>query len=175
MRKNRKLIVFMLILEFFFSIHIINSKDFKTNSKMSKIKILDEDDIFGEFTVISPNSLDVLRMGENFTIKWNFMGDVKYVSIALYKSMEYIDSIAITAKNDGEYKWSVGQYEEGIDYSIRIWDYNNYLTGDFSDYFQITANSGSYFEPIISLFLIIGISVGIVFVIIIFLKKEIFS
>jgi len=161
MKKIRAFKTVLFILGILFLASILIYKDFNPSSKMLKIKIADEDDIFGEFTVTSPSNRDILRIGEIFTIKWDFMGDVKYVSIALYKSMEFIDSIAVTSKNDGEYIWTVGQYEESIDYSIRIWDFNNYMTGDFSDYFQIASDNESNFDPIICLYIIIGISFGL--------------
>ena len=175
MNKIRKLNAFALILGVFFIVTNINYNNINAYSKISKIKIADEDDIFGEFTITSPSNHDILRIGEIFTIKWNFMGDVKYVSIALYKNMELIDSIAVTTKNDGEYKWIVGQYEESIDYSIRIWDFNNYITGDFSYYFHITSDNENHFDLIISLFIIIGTSLGLAFIFGFFLKEKVFS
>lgn len=175
MKKIRAFKTVLLILGIFFLASILIYKDFNPSSKMLKIKIADEDDIFGEFTITSPSNHDILRIGENFTIKWDFMGDVKYVSIALYKSMEFLDSIAVTTKNNREYEWEIGQYEESIDYSIRIWDFNNYITGDFSDYFQITSDNENHFDLIISLFIIIGTSLGLAFIFGFFLKKKVFS
>lgn len=167
--KKSKAILFIVCLLFVSNglVHIV----FEASKKQMILKPMDYDDVFGDITVISPNSFDVLRTGEKFSIKWNAMGGIEYVTIALYRRSKFVDSIAIVTKNDGAYDWVVGQYDEGKDYSIGIWDYYDFNACDFSDYFEIVNETCFRFNPIIVLFIVIGSLGGIAFILILLRKK----
>ena len=103
------------------------------------------------------------------------MGGIEYITIALYRRSEFVDSIAIATKNDGSYDWVVGQYEEGKDYSIGIWDYYDFNVCDFSDYFEITSKFIFHLDPIITLFVIVGSLIGIGGIITVLTRRCIFG
>ena len=108
----------------------------------------DFDDIFGTIEVTKPSSSDIIISGEKFLIKWTSKGGIEQVSIGLYRNSKFIDSIALITLNDGSLEWEVGSYNEASDYSIGIWDYNDYNCGDFSDYFKIALVQPFYIDPL---------------------------
>lgn len=147
-----------------------------------RIKITDYDDSrvyaysdyfsinYAIITLTSPSSSDVLRVGEQHTITWTSKGSIDIVRIGLYKGTEFIEYIATSTNNDGIYKWTVGTYETGSDYSIGIWDYYDTDVYDFSARFTIE----NPIIPIIIIATIITVAIiGIGITIIILRKKKI--
>jgi hypothetical protein len=125
-----------------------------TYSNDFKLYLNDNDDIFGIIEIIKPSSSDIIIIGEKFLIKWNSKGGIEQVSVGLYRNSKFIESIALITLNDGSLEWEVGFYDEASDYSIGIWDYNDYNCGDSSDYFNIALE-----QPLhIDLLLIIALS-----------------
>ncbi|MFX1503795.1 MAG: Ser-Thr-rich GPI-anchored membrane family protein [Promethearchaeota archaeon] len=132
----------------------------KIEDNKSNLKSNDKDDIFGDIYVLRPSTTDILIIGTNFTIKWSYKGSIEFVTIALYKDYKFIDTITITTSNDGEYLWHIDNYEESNDYSIGIWDYNDFNNYDFSDSFLITMHPPTNLENYL-LIITIGILIGI--------------
>ncbi|MFX1497627.1 MAG: Ser-Thr-rich GPI-anchored membrane family protein [Promethearchaeota archaeon] len=123
------------------------------------LRLNDFDDIFGEIFIIRPSSSDILKIGENFTIKWEYKGSIDLVSIALYNGINFFHMIAIVTINDGEYSWFIANYTESNDYSIGIWDYNDFNNNDFSEFFTITSLSNNNLNHLI--YLLIGLFLSI--------------
>jgi hypothetical protein len=160
-RSYFKIIAFILILLYFssFDTNILSNTIQIANPNL--LKSSDKDDIFGEIDIISPAKSEVLLIGQNFTIKWSYKGSIEFVTIALYRDHTFVNTIIITTPNDGEYLWFIPNYEESFDYSIGIWDYNDFNNNDFSDYFTISTYSPHKSDSDL-IIIIIGISVGII-------------
>ncbi len=122
--------------------------------------INDFDDVFGDITVLEPSSSDIIIIGEKYNIKWDSKGGIEQVSIGLFQRSEFVESISLVTINDGSYEWDVGFYNEASDYSIGIWDYNDFNCGDLSDYFMIALNKPFSVDFFVIIALIIGLSSG---------------
>ena len=98
-----------------------------------------------EITVTSPATSTTWQEGGTYTITWSSVGSINDVTIELYKGSTQIEEITfISTENDGSYSFyvsSLGDYEEGDDYRIKITDYDDENVYDFSDYFSLTARS----------------------------------
>ncbi|MFX0142192.1 MAG: Ser-Thr-rich GPI-anchored membrane family protein [Candidatus Hodarchaeota archaeon] len=166
---NIVLLGILLVFSLFTHVLIINntlilfkSRGYHELTKNKVIKIQgDYDDIFGDILVLSPTDGDMLNKGDLFTIKWESSGGIKYVTIALYKSHKYIDTIALASINNGEFEWEVGTYNEGTDYTIGVWDYNDFNVADFSDYFVISSTQVNQFDTAFLLYLTIILLVAV--------------
>jgi hypothetical protein len=98
-----------------------------------------------EITVTSPSSSSGWQEGGTYTISWSSVGSISEVTIELFKASTQIEEITfISTENDGSYSFyvsSLGDYEEGDDYRIKITDYDDENVYDFSEYFSLTARS----------------------------------
>ena len=160
-----------MIMGMYFVSSIVLHYDNNNILEDAKIKTMDYDDVFGDIKVTSPRRSDILQTGTKFVIKWDSMGGIEFVTIALYKNSEFVDTIAIVTKNDGEYEWMVGNYEEGF-YSIGIWDYQDFNTNDFSEKFQITNNDQMSINSTLEPFIFISILFAVISSFIMFIKKK---
>ena len=70
MLKYRTTKVILMFISVLFVSNCLVHIFFEANKKQIKLTTMDYDDIFGDITVISPNNLDVLKIGDIFTIKW---------------------------------------------------------------------------------------------------------
>jgi hypothetical protein len=175
MRIKEKITLSFSIAIFLFVIAFPNLHWIKPVFQSSKIRLSDFDDIFGDVLVTRPNSYDVLIIGEKFIVKWEILGSFELVTISLYKGNEHVCAIASAVENDGEYEWTVGDLEEGNDYHIRIWDWIDFNGGDDSDYFRIASKTSLFYEQILFLSIIVGISVGMALLVTVFLRRRTIS
>ncbi|MFH0774686.1 MAG: CARDB domain-containing protein [bacterium] len=92
-------------------------------------------------TVISPNGVESWQRGTSHSITWNSSGVGSSVKIDLYKGGVFNTTIDSYEDNDGLYPWSIPtNLAAGIDYKIKVTDYYNSSTYDYSDSnFSITA------------------------------------
>lgn len=105
-------------------------------------------------TVTSPSSGETLYRGEYKTISWSSAElDGDYVRIDLYDGSTQERVISTWTENDGGYSWYVStSLSEGSNYRIKISDYYNSSTYDFSGYFTIkirrtlTVTTPSYYS-----------------------------
>lgn len=161
MNHNNKFLRYFLLITLIFIIPTYCIEDFQINGKSCNLnlRLSDFDDIFGEISIIKPSNSDILKIGQNFTIKWEYRGSIDLVSIALYKGIKFVQMIAIVTINDGEYSWFIANYTESNDYSIGIWDFNDFNNNDFSEYFTITSYSNNNLNYLI--YLLIGLFLSI--------------
>ncbi len=152
------IICFFLVMPFIYQIKNVD------HSKGLRVRTMDYDDIFGNIIITSPTSSDTLRTGKIFTIEWNVGGNIEHVTIALYKKSEFVELIVLTTKNDGEFDWLVGDFEDGDDYMIMIWDYNDFNVNDTSDYFQITSKIDIYFAITLLFMMFFSIGLGMIII-----------
>jgi hypothetical protein len=117
------------------------------SNHVSQNHFSDFDDIFGDILIQRPDKNDIIVFETNFTIMWSSKGSIEHVTIALYKNERFKELLAFITDNDGEFKWEVGTHQEGLDYSIAIWDYNDFNSQDFSEQFTLSrASSVMYFK-----------------------------
>jgi hypothetical protein len=167
---NPIILVILFFFSFYIHVSIIKNVINDSNSRIhqdftinNRLQIQgDYDDIFGDIIVISPNEGDKFNIGDIITIEWEYSGGIKYVTIALYRSGNYMDTIALATINDGEFEWNVGNYNEGSDYKIGIWDYNDFNVSDFSYYFTIKSTQENRFKITYFIFLTSIIILGLI-------------
>ncbi|UCC19506.1 MAG: hypothetical protein JSV62_15620 [Promethearchaeota archaeon] len=145
----------IVIFSFSSNLYLFQEIDLKNNTHF--LNVSDHDDIFGEIHILRPSKSEFLRVGQNFTIKWDSKGSIEFVTIALYKDYQHIETITITTSNNGEYVWFIGNHEDADDYSIGIWDYMDFNNNDFSDSFTISMNLQKKFDNFFIMILIVGL------------------
>jgi hypothetical protein len=94
----------------------------------------------------------------------------------LYKNSEFLEYIILVTVNDGDYNWVVGDYKEGGNYRIGIWDFNDFNSSHFSDNFRILLELPLSTDvlTIVIIGLLIGVF-GLIFLLPKKLKKTFFS
>jgi hypothetical protein len=90
-------------------------------------------------TVLSPNGGEEYNQGDTVDIRWNYFGDISYVSIELYDGFNLDSVISSNTDCDGQYYWDIPTGQTTKDeYSIRIKSLSDSTVNDFSDsYFSI--------------------------------------
>lgn len=176
-KKRVHLIIFGFYI-FFIQINLFNFIfEYNYDSNEYNIKPMDIDDIFGDLDILRPCISDILKIGDYFTIKWNYKGSIERVTIVLYNNFDFIDSIATSTINDGEYVWLVGQYNDDNDYNIGIWDYHDKNSFDLSDQFRIATDYENSLEKnmlkIIIITIIIGLAIASIAVLLIKFRNNI--
>jgi len=97
-----------------------------------------------EITVTSPISTDKWEEFNTYTIKWSSSGSINKVKIELFKGTTFVEDICILGytDNDGEYDFYVSSSEDyyGVDYRIKITDYDDANVYGYSSSFWINVN-----------------------------------
>jgi len=90
-------------------------------------------------TVTAPASYSNWDRGEEHTIQWSNTGDAgNHVMIRLYRSNDFVQTIADSTPNDGNLPWTVPTtLTPAEDYQIRVTSTTVPGADDFSDYFSI--------------------------------------
>lgn len=163
MNKFRNYVGLILVLLIFLSSYFYSIPKGTTSDKYN-LNPSDYDDIFGDLNVENPSNLDIILIGQNYTIKWSYKGSIELVTIALYKNYQFVDIIVITTCNDGKYIWTVDSYEESDDYIIAIWDFNDFNNQDFSDFFTIALRYPNRLgnDLLLIIIIFIGLSISII-------------
>ncbi len=93
---------------------------------------------YKSITITSPTSINTFLTGYN-TITWTTTGNLGYVKIQLYNDGVFLETLSSGTDNDGSYSWYIysDEYTDGSNYQIRISDYYDDTTYDYSDYFTI--------------------------------------
>ena len=91
-----------------------------------------------EVTLITPNGPESWTTGNSYQITWDDNFD-STISLKLYKSGVYIETIVSSTSSDGSYSWNIpSDTEEGDDYKIKITNTSDSTVYDYSDaYFSI--------------------------------------
>jgi uncharacterized protein YegL len=87
--------------------------------------------------VISPNGGESIKSGGNYLIEWesNVGGNVK---IDLYKSNEFVKTIASSVPDNGEFQWKLEEKSGGSGFKVRISSItDSSISGMSSDVFDI--------------------------------------
>lgn len=115
---------------------------FKNNALLTSRHLELNVDVVKSFTITSPIYSETFLSGYNY-ITWTSTGDIDYVIIELYKDGSFLETIRSGINNDGEYSWYIydDEYIDGSYYQIKIKDYYNYNTYDYSDYFTMDVES----------------------------------
>ena len=98
---------------------------------------------YAKITITSPN-YDTFVSGYNY-IYWTSTGSFDYVKIELYKDGYFLETITGLTYNDGSYSWYIynDDYIDDSTYQIKITDYYEPTTYDYSSYFTIESESKS--------------------------------
>lgn len=104
-------------------------------SRTVKVNIFVE---YKSITITSPTSTSTFENGYNI-ITWSSTGNIDYVIIDLYKNGYFLETIRSGISNDGEYSWYIyaDEYTDSSYYQIKIRDYYDSTTYDYSSYFTI--------------------------------------
>jgi len=88
--------------------------------------------------ITSPIGSSLFESGYNW-ISWTFTGNFDYVIIDLYKNGNFLETIISGINNDGSYEWYIysDEYTDSSDYQIKISDYDDANTYDYSSYFNM--------------------------------------
>jgi hypothetical protein len=90
-------------------------------------------------TVTKPTSSTYWAKGDSGAVNWTWAGNISYVKIDLYKGTTLKQTIDTYDSNDGSYTWGTvdSALENGIDYKVRVSDYNNAAVYGESAQFEI--------------------------------------
>ncbi len=102
-------------------------EDYSTHFKINYPKLM----------VLYPRSAIELNTGEKCEIAWISVGNIDRVSIELYKDTEFLEYIATSVDNTGQYLWNVDVYEPSTEYSVYIRDVDDPAVFDCCEPFKI--------------------------------------
>ena len=96
-----------------------------------------------EITLITPNGPESWEAGSSYQIIWDDNFDSN-ISLKLYKSGVYVETIVSSTASDGSYSWSIpSDTEEGNDYKIKITHISQSTVYDYSDSYFSISGAGS--------------------------------
>ena len=101
-----------------------------------------------EITIISPTSSSIWVDTNSYDIQWTSIGRIDDVKIELYKGSTFVEdftSVYGYTENDGEFHFYISSTKNyrGIDYRIKISDYDDPNVFKYSDNFSINVGSGT--------------------------------
>jgi hypothetical protein len=116
-----------------------------------KVRVSDQNDatVYGDsaqfeigpasITVTEPTTSTVWVKGKSAAITWTWKGNISTIKIELYKGTTFKRTITTYASNSGSYAWPTvdSTLENGTDYKIRVFDYNNATVYGESTQFEI--------------------------------------
>jgi len=105
--------------------------------------------------ITTPSSASSWDINTSQSIYWTSTGTISDVKLELYKEDVFVMEIISSTPNDGEFYWDIpATLEESVQYQIKIIEFSDPSTLDYSDYFEIfipsititTPNSTSLWE-----------------------------